>query len=154
MERLSIDEVITHCNRRVESFERFSSRQECENWSIDSPCTKEYWEHRQVAEWLKQLKAYKDAEEQGLLLRLPCKVGDTVYLIFERRIYEGTGVKIVSVRTPSHDYTRIEIVFEIEDPWYSDGRKMKHGANEILGEKVFLTKEEAEQALAERKNDE
>ena len=26
-----------------------------------------------------KLAAYEDAEEQGLLLRLPCKVGDTVY---------------------------------------------------------------------------
>ena len=26
-----------------------------------------------------RLKEYEDAEEQGLLLRLPCKVGDTVY---------------------------------------------------------------------------
>ena len=100
-----------------------------------------------VSDMANKLREYEDLEEQGLLLRLPCKVGSTVYLIFEKRIYEGTGVKIVSVRTPSHDYTRIEIVFEIEDPWYSDGRKMKHGANEILGEKVFLKREEAEQAL-------
>lgn len=28
-----------------------------------------------------KLAAYESAEEQGLLLRLPCKVGDTVYLI-------------------------------------------------------------------------
>ena len=27
----------------------------------------------------RKLKAYEDAEEKGLLLRLPCKVGDTVY---------------------------------------------------------------------------
>ena len=27
----------------------------------------------------RKLKDYEDAEEQGLLLRLPCKVGDTVY---------------------------------------------------------------------------
>jgi hypothetical protein len=27
----------------------------------------------------KKLAAYEDAEEQGLLVRLPCKVGDTVY---------------------------------------------------------------------------
>lgn len=26
-----------------------------------------------------KLKEYEDAEEQGLLLKLPCKVGDTVY---------------------------------------------------------------------------
>ena len=30
---------------------------------------------------LEALGKYEDAEEQGLLLRLPCKVGDTVYLI-------------------------------------------------------------------------
>ena len=29
----------------------------------------------------RKLKAYEDAEEQGLLLRLPCKVGDTVYVV-------------------------------------------------------------------------
>ena len=29
---------------------------------------------------LEPYKAYKDLEEQGLLLRLPCKVGDTVYI--------------------------------------------------------------------------
>lgn len=55
-ERLSIDEVIAHCNRRVERFESFSSRENCENWSIDSQYGKEYWEHRQVADWLEELK--------------------------------------------------------------------------------------------------
>lgn len=30
--------------------------------------------------YYKKLAAYEDAEEQGLLLRLPCKVGDTVYV--------------------------------------------------------------------------
>lgn len=34
----------------------------------------------------RKLKAYEDAEEQGLLLRLPCKVGDTVYQISENFI--------------------------------------------------------------------
>ena len=29
----------------------------------------------------KKLKEYEDLEEQGLILRLPCKVGDTVYRI-------------------------------------------------------------------------
>ena len=30
---------------------------------------------------LQKLADYEDLEEQGLLLKLPCKVGDTVYLI-------------------------------------------------------------------------
>ena len=57
--RLSIDEVIAHCNRRVERFESFSSRENCENWSLDSQYGKEYWEHRQVAEWLEEIKVYR-----------------------------------------------------------------------------------------------
>lgn len=34
-----------------------------------------------LREVINKLAAYEDAEEQGLLLRLPCKVGDTVYII-------------------------------------------------------------------------
>ena len=29
---------------------------------------------------MEKLASYEDAEDQGLLLRLPCKVGDTVYV--------------------------------------------------------------------------
>ena len=36
-------------------------------------------EHEQLAEWLEELKEYRDLEEQGLLLKLPCKVGDTYW---------------------------------------------------------------------------
>lgn len=35
-----------------------------------------------------KLKEYKDAEEQGLLIRLPCKVGDTAYYVHKRGIDE------------------------------------------------------------------
>ena len=59
MEKLSIDEVIEHCKRKVEMMEKFSSREKCENWSIDSQYAKEYWEHRQVAEWLEELKRWR-----------------------------------------------------------------------------------------------
>ena len=34
-----------------------------------------------IGDILGKLAEYEDLEEQGLLLRLPCKVGDTVYLI-------------------------------------------------------------------------
>ena len=38
--------------------------------------------------WLDQLGAYEDAEEQGLLLRLPCKVGDTAWYVCRSGMYE------------------------------------------------------------------
>ena len=55
----------------------------------------------QYAEWFEELKAYKDAEEQGLLVRLPCKEaysqsGDYVYLIDDYEIVKcvhcGLGI--------------------------------------------------------------
>lgn len=41
---------------------------------------------------LEEFNEYKNLEEQGLLLRLPCKVGDTVYLIedFMGKVIENT----------------------------------------------------------------
>ena len=40
----------------------------------------------QEADWLEELKRYRDLEEQGRLLVLPCKVGDTVYEIIEETV--------------------------------------------------------------------
>ena len=46
---------------------------------------------------LRKLAEYEDLEEQGLLLRLPCKVGDTVYKIINQRDnYDDTVYQIVS----------------------------------------------------------
>ena len=46
---------------------------------IKTNCIKCAKEHEQLAEWLEELKTYKEAEEHGLLVRLPCKVGDKVW---------------------------------------------------------------------------
>lgn len=70
---------------------------------------------------MEKLSAYEDAEEQGLLLRLPCKVGDTVYLV------KNDG-KIVA---------RVADMMFIGVLW------------EEFGKTVFLTRTEAEAKLAE-----
>ena len=47
--------------------------------------------------WLQvyfKLKDIEDLEEQGLLLRLPCKVGDTVYHVVQGRIVEVSNVDL------------------------------------------------------------
>jgi len=38
--------------------------------------------------YYKKLAVYEDEEERGLLLRLPCKAGDTVYHVVGRSILE------------------------------------------------------------------
>ncbi|MGN0400900.1 MAG: hypothetical protein ACI4HQ_01405 [Acetatifactor sp.] len=77
---------------------------------------------------MEKLATYEDAEGNGLLLMLPCKVGDKIYRF-----------------------------------WYADDKPYKVQEQEIktlsnlvaimesgeIGKTVFLTREEAEQALAE-----
>lgn len=82
MEKLTIDEIIEHCDRKTGMYEKACDIKYLETTMNNS--TKEYWEHKQVAEYLRKFKDYEDLEEQGRLVKLPCKVGDTVYCIFNR----------------------------------------------------------------------
>ena len=113
---------------------------------------KEYWEHRQVSEWLEELKSYRDAEEQGLLLRLPCKVGDTVWFIdstydcknktFSNFVHNGYVKAIKFSSRP----TKITVEYEnLMDSGRCKGCDYNIGN---IGKTVFLTKAEAEEALA------
>lgn len=160
MGKLTIDEIIDHCERKTEQYERFHEREYLEAMPLTSLVIKEYWEHKQVAEYLRKLKDYEDLEEQGRLIKLPCKVGDTVYLIDRDennkfKVYEGKW-KRVSLVQASKDGSfnlRGEISYDIYDCFYDDGRIMKHemyvGQEHTIGEVVFLTKSEAEAKLEE-----
>ena len=91
-----------------------------------------------VAE-VEQYKAYKDLEEQGLLLRLPCKVGTKVYAINPIIDYGEVGDEAI------YYYSIIEREFQIY-------MMMDYG-NLVFGRNVFLTKAEAEQKLKEMESD-
>ncbi|MBQ8279728.1 MAG: hypothetical protein IJZ23_07800 [Roseburia sp.] len=61
-EVLSIDEIIGHCKRQVQRFEDWYGRGYFETASLELTATKEYWEHKQVAQYLEELKRYREAE--------------------------------------------------------------------------------------------
>lgn len=98
---------------------------------------------------LTKLAVYEDLEEQGLLVRLPCNVGDTVY-----RVNAGAKQPIIPMT-----------VSEIHFLCYKNERAVRFDAigKEDMGEScyrledigriVFLTREEAEKKLEEMKND-
>ena len=88
-----------------------------------------------------KLAEYEDAEEQGLLLRLPCKVGDTLYQV-NGEIGEHI-VNAISIH-PS------KVIICTEN--YKTGIGFSFDANRI-GKRYFLTKEEAEKKLAEMKGE-
>lgn len=96
---------------------------------------------------LQELKEYRDLEEQGLLLKLPCKVGTTVYVI--DTIYEC-----------DNDY--MDCIMEFPDRYQCErGFKCEYEHEKLVvrpesfdfkmldnfNKTVFLTKEEAEKVL-------
>ena len=95
-----------------------------------------------------KLADYEDAEEQGLLLRLPCKVGDVVYQISENFIEPCTVETIFLGKYMDRNgncCNMAEIYYDRDDcPYVSTAIYFTD-----IGETVFLTKEEAEQKLKE-----
>ena len=100
-----------------------------------------------VPKLYKHLAEYEDLEEQGLLLKLPCKVGTTVYVI--DTIYEC-----------DNDY--MDCIMEFPDRYQCErGFKCEYEHEKLVvrpesfdfkmlnnfNKTVFLTKEEAEKAL-------
>lgn len=115
-----------------------------------------YW-LKDVAELLEELKSYKEAEEQGLIVRLPCKVGDTVWVVtspinvFGYDEYDGDA-----------EYEVYES-FLSSVSYYASGEQFRIYAkvtNSFIaayfrecdfGESIFLTREDVEKKLEEMK---
>lgn len=138
MERLTLDEAIKHAKEVADmnynDAEKFDSNDSVENY-MKANCIKCAEEHEQLAEWLEELKSYKDLEEQGLLVRLPCKVGDTMYDIV------GKPLRIVEHKVDA---------FHIDKKGFH--LQIINGVLEKKQEaKVYFSREEAEKKLEEMK---
>ena len=116
--KMPLDEVVENLNRIVQNGEekldyaRILTNAEAEKWD-----------------------KYKDLEEQGRLIGLPCAVGDTVYWISE-------SDACLFCNSPCYERCEEGALKIKEIPF------KPHMLNEI-GEIIFLTKEEAEAKLAE-----
>lgn len=93
-----------------------------------------------------KLAEYENLEEQGRLIKLPCKVGDTVYAIgFNNNkpiIYESVVLRILIAEK--------EIVFNVKVDEFEINSQLKQS---MFGKTVFLTQSEAEQKLKEMESD-
>lgn len=180
MERLTLEEAINHEKMMAQrkrwngKFTKVSLGNEEINKRFKADCIKDAEEHEQFAEWLeelksykdigtlkelkelkengtftgleltklaimqKELKKYKDLEEHGLLVRLPCKVGDTMYDIV------GKPLRIVEHKVDA---------FHIDKKGFH--LQIINGVLEKKQEaKVYFSREEAKKKLEEmKKND-
>lgn len=103
---------------------------------------------------IEKLAAYEDAEEQGLLLRLPCGIGSDVYTIPSKVNYE---LNILNLHPENNKvyHQKVALITFTEKGWYMECDKDREYATyRILPDKMyketwFLSQEEAEAKLKE-----
>ena len=160
MERLTIDDMIKalrcvasqdtegDCYKDHENFKHMKddkykrivcgTGENLKDWISGRDADGELYWLKDVAELLEELKSYKGLEEQGLLVRLPCKVGDTMYDIV------GKPLRIVEHKVDA---------FHIDKKGFH--LQIINGVLEKKQEaKVYFSREEAKKKLEEmKKND-
>jgi hypothetical protein len=100
-------------------------------------------EAEKILKLAEKLKDYEDAEENGLLLRLPCKVGDIVWEVnAERKRISKFVIESITIypcNVIQFNWTLLEGIY----------KNVVGFSKAELGKTVFLTKEEAEDKLKE-----
>lgn len=107
---------------------------ECSNFCTN--CGRADCEH--ISKVLRKLAHYEDLEEQGGLIELPCKVGDTVYYI--------TGIHNTLIKSVKVEEVYFGNVFAVHVSTQNTSFTLVEG-------EFFITKEEAEAKLKEMKGD-
>lgn len=153
MERLTLDETIKYIKEVVRKNRKSKEKNVIiipNSFISSTDCAEKY---EQVAKWLEELKSYKEAEEQGLLVRLPsCKVGDTVW------DNDFGYPESYEIKAFSYGYCDSYVEPNIEDEiifYYENYNGSITGAFPMseLGKTVFLTREEAAKKLEEMKHE-
>ena len=129
---------------RLTEKDQYSHEYKVQAKNLDSHCVAKdkrgyvtYYGHH-----IDKLAEYEDLEEQGLLLRLPCKVGDTVYSI-------ANDGKIYSVKATRE----VKIVNGVLHIICESCKYVDLVSYDDIGKTVFLTQAEAEQKLKEKESE-
>ena len=97
-------------------------------------------ENEQIAKWLEELKEYKALEAAGKLVKLNCRVGDTIWYVEEDD--DDYPIKLEIDTISRND----------NDTWYyayDDDSNKYEFIDSDFGETVFFSKKEAEKKLKE-----
>lgn len=133
--RATLEEKINQLREAVNRLRRYTP---VEDFGVEArACKRTADGFGQEADWLEELKRYRDLEEQGRLLVLPCRVGDTVYEILEETVpnhyFYISEWKVQDVSVKAVKYA---------DEW-----------EPYDYENLYFTREEAEAAMKKRRKD-
>lgn len=104
-----------------------------------------------------KLAEYEDLEEQGLLVRLPVKIGDDIYKIPSKTNYDLNVLNGYKANNRVYHQKAYSIVFS-QSGWFVQCDKDSIYAPNVIcvdveyGKTWFLTREEAVNKLEEMKN--
>lgn len=130
-------ERLTH---RTELGVSIDKNEDCPSCNICWNCNILPRECEYISDALKKLADYEDLEEQGRLVKLPCKVGDTVYGISMAKIITLTVNEI------SIFYMKSEKIINVK---CQNNDEFRNYVEREFGKTVFLTKAEAKAKLKE-----
>ena len=100
-----------------------------------------------LSESMAKLALYEDAEEQGLLLRLPCKVGDVVYRTNKGERNPIIPLVVTEIRYKALRSGKVAVKLMCSDDVMTKTNGCLVYYLEEIGKKIWLTKAEAEEAL-------
>lgn len=95
----------------------------------------------EIAEKLKELVEYKQLEDEGRLVRLPCKVGDMVYKLC------SVGRRRNGTKSISAVGSMGKVCISRQSELIIQERPCVRSDYALIGKTVFLTREAAENAL-------
>jgi hypothetical protein len=145
---MNIDEFIEHTQETARKH-----RYHADFFDIDNPmraaCIKMAEDFEQLSGWLEKSKEYQQLEEQGRLIKLPCKVGDTVW---DNDCGRPCAYTITAFSFGECEEYICEPVTTKEVVFYyanSSGSITGSFAESEIGKSVFLNRYEAEAKLKE-----
>jgi hypothetical protein len=97
----------------------------------------------------KRLKEYEDAEEQEMLLRFPCKLGDSVWVIYENSVCETKAVGFSFGKTEADDiFSKINSSSKLHLHCANTSRgEVLDIPSSLFGRYAFFDKEDAAKAF-------
>ena len=113
-------------------------------------------EAKKILKVAEKLKQYEDLEEQGRLLRLPCKVGDTVYVVTSPfNVFDDIEYDENMKDEVYESYVSSVSFYESGEQYRIYAKATNHFIGAYFrecdfGKTVFFTREEAESKLKER----
>lgn len=135
----------------------YNEKREFECGEFCDSCSHGAGNCKTIENMIKKLATYEVLEEQGLLVRLPCRVGDTVWVV-------TSPINVFDECDGAAEYEVYES-FLSSVTYYTCGEQFRINAkvtNSFIveyfrecdfGKTVFLTREEAEKKLEELKNE-